>query len=125
MGDRLADAPDASYGLYTPMGYTIRPGLTHAAPGYLPHQGDLLRRLARIEGQVRGVAQMVAEERYCIDIITQLAAIDRALEAVRVKVLDEHIRHCVAAALASGDAGEAERKTAELLEAVQRFAKTS
>jgi DNA-binding FrmR family transcriptional regulator len=93
-------------------------------PGYLPHKADLQKRLARVEGQVRGIARMVDDERYCIDILTQLAAVQTALEAVGLKVLDEHVRHCVARALASGDVGEAETKANELLAAVQRFAKT-
>ena len=91
--------------------------------GYLPHKTQLLKRLARIEGQVRGIARMVEEERYCIDILTQLAAVSTALDAVGVRILDEHVRHCVSRALASGDPQEAEAKTSELLEAVQRFAK--
>jgi DNA-binding FrmR family transcriptional regulator len=95
-----------------------------AEHGYLPHKATLSKRLARIEGQVRGVARMVDEERYCIDILTQLAAIDSALEAVALKILDEHVTHCVTRALASGDAEEARIKTDELLAAVQRFAKT-
>jgi DNA-binding FrmR family transcriptional regulator len=95
-----------------------------AAHGYLPQKAELLTRLARIEGQVRGVARMVDEERYCIDILTQLAAVGTALEAVGLKVLNEHVTHCVARALGSGDPKEAEVKTTELLEAVQRFAKT-
>ena len=95
-----------------------------AAHGYLPHKAALSKRLARIEGQVRGVARMVDEERYCIDILTQLSAVDSALEAVALKVLEEHVKHCVTRALASGDVEEAQIKTDELLEAVQRFAKT-
>jgi DNA-binding FrmR family transcriptional regulator len=95
-----------------------------ATPGYQPEKAQLLKRLARIEGQVRGIARMVDEERYCIDILTQLAAVNTALEAVGLKLLDDHVRHCVARALASGDAHEAKAKTNELLEAVQRFAKT-
>jgi len=83
-----------------------------------------MKRLARIEGQVRGIARMVDEERYCIDILTQLSAVDVTLEAVGLKILDEHVRHCVTRALTSGNAEEAEVKTNELLEAVQRFAKT-
>jgi CsoR family transcriptional regulator, copper-sensing transcriptional repressor len=97
---------------------------THTPPGYLDHKPELAKRLARIEGQVRGIARMVEDERYCIDILTQLAAVTTALEAVGLRVLDEHVRHCVARALSSGDAAEAEAKTTELLEAVQRFAKT-
>jgi len=92
--------------------------------GYVPQKADLQKRLARIEGQVRGVARMVEDERYCIDVLTQLAAVQTALEAVGLKVLDEHVRHCVARALASGDSAEAEAKADELLAAVQRFAKT-
>jgi DNA-binding FrmR family transcriptional regulator len=102
----------------------MRTGSSAAAHGYLPHKPDLLNRLARIEGQVRGVAKMVDDERYCIDILTQLSAVRTALDAVALKVLDEHVRHCVTRALASGDAGEAESKANEMLEAVQRFAKT-
>jgi DNA-binding FrmR family transcriptional regulator len=64
------------------------------------------------------------EDRYCIDILTQLGAVDTALEAVAIKVLEEHVRHCVAGALASGAEQQATEKSAELLEAVQRFAKT-
>jgi len=92
--------------------------------GYVPQKADLQKRLARIEGQVRGVARMVEDESYCIDVLTQLAAVQTALEAVGLKVLDEHVRHCVARALASGDSAEAEAKANELLAAVQRFAKT-
>ena len=100
------------------------PAGSSAAPGYAPDKDKLLKRLARIEGQVRGVSRMIEEDRYCIDVLTQLAAVDTALEAVAMKVLEEHVEHCVAAALASGDEGEANAKAAELLDAVQRFAKT-
>ena len=92
--------------------------------GYTPHKGQLLKRLARIEGQVRGIAKMIEDDRYCIDVLTQLGAVDTALEAVALKVLEEHVQHCVAGALASGDPKQANEKAAELLEAVQRFAKT-
>jgi DNA-binding FrmR family transcriptional regulator len=92
--------------------------------GYTPHKDQLLKRLARIEGQVRGISRMIEDDRYCIDILTQLGAVDTALEAVALKVLEEHVNHCVAGALASGDAKEATEKSRELLEAVQRFAKT-
>jgi DNA-binding FrmR family transcriptional regulator len=67
---------------------------------------------------------MVEDERYCIDILTQLAAVQRALEAVELEILDEHVRHCVGGALASGDEAEAREKTDELLSAVRRFVKT-
>ncbi len=95
-----------------------------AAPGYTADKDKLLKRLARIEGQVRGVSRMIEDDRYCIDILTQLGAIDTALEVVAIKVLEDHVQHCVAAALASGDEGDASAKAAELLDAVQRFAKT-
>ena len=94
------------------------------APGYAPHKDQLLKRLARIEGQVRGISKMVEDDRYCIDILTQLGAVATALEAVAIKVLEEHVQHCVAGALASGDPVQANEKSAELLAAVQRFAKT-
>ncbi|HST15553.1 MAG TPA: metal-sensitive transcriptional regulator [Gaiellaceae bacterium] len=93
-------------------------------PGYAHDKAALLNRLARIEGQVRGIAKMVEDDRYCIDVLTQLAAVDTALSAVGMKLLDSHVKHCVADALASGDKGEAEAKSRELLEAVERFAKT-
>ncbi len=92
--------------------------------GYTADKDQLLKRLARIEGQVRGVAKMIDDDRYCIDILTQLGAVDTALEAVAIKVLEQHVQHCVAGALASGDPKEANEKSRELLEAVQRFAKT-
>src|SRR5437870_3128890 len=92
--------------------------------GYTADKAQLLTRLARIEGQVRGIAKMIEDDRYCIDILTQLGAVDTALEAVALKVLEDHVAHCVAGALASGDAEQANEKSRELLEAVQRFAKT-
>ena len=84
----------------------------------------LLKRLRRIEGQVRGIERMVEEDRYCIDILTQIAAARTALESVGERVLSDHVSHCVAGALASGDQQAAEEKTAELLAAVQRFTKS-
>jgi DNA-binding FrmR family transcriptional regulator len=92
--------------------------------GYAADKELLLKRLARIEGQVRGIARMIDDDRYCIDILTQVGAVNTALEAVGMKVLEEHVRHCVAGALASGDKAVADEKSRELLEAVQRFAKT-
>jgi len=84
----------------------------------------LIKRLHRIEGQVRGIERMVEDDRYCIDIITQISAVNTALESLAFKILDEHVRHCVAGALASGDPAEAGRKSEELLAAVQRFARS-
>jgi CsoR family transcriptional regulator, copper-sensing transcriptional repressor len=92
--------------------------------GYTKDKDKLIKRLHRIEGQVRGVEQMVEDDRYCIDILTQIAAANTALESLALKILDEHVRHLVAGALDSGDEADAETKTRELLEAVQRFART-
>jgi CsoR family transcriptional regulator, copper-sensing transcriptional repressor len=84
----------------------------------------LITRLHRIEGQVRGIERMVEDDRYCIDIVTQVAAVRTALENLAFEVLDDHVKHCVSDALASGDQEEAAKKSHELLEAVQRFART-
>ena len=82
------------------------------------------RRLRRVEGQVRGIERMVEDDRYCMDLLTQIAAVSKALDAVAYEVLDEHVRHCVAGALESGDERAAAEKRDELLAAVQRFART-
>jgi DNA-binding FrmR family transcriptional regulator len=91
--------------------------------GYHADKAALVKRLHRIEGQVRGVERMVGEDRYCIDILTQISAVSTALDALAFQILDSHVNHCVAGALTSGDRTEAQAKTQELLEAVQRFAK--
>jgi len=93
-------------------------------PGYTQDKDALVKRLHRIEGQVRGIERMVAEDRYCIDVLTQIAAARTALEQVGSKLLEGHVNHCVADAIASGDAEGANAKTAEMLDAVQRFVKT-
>ena len=85
----------------------------------------LKKRLHRIEGQVRGIERMVDEDRYCIDILTQIGAVRTALERVGLQVLDEHVNHCVHEALAAGDPKTAQEKSTELLAAVERFAKTT
>ena len=95
--------------------------MTH---GYVADKDALIKRLHRIEGQVRGIERMVEDERYCIDILTQIAAVSTALESVSVKLLEDHVRHCVVGALASGDVQAAEEKGEELLAAVQRFSRT-
>ena len=92
--------------------------------GYVSDKEALVKRLHRIEGQVRGIERMVEEERYCIDILTQIGAVTTALESLAFQVLDDHVSHCVAGALASGDAADAEEKSRELLKAVQRFSRT-
>jgi DNA-binding FrmR family transcriptional regulator len=92
--------------------------------GYTDDKQALSARLRRIEGQVRGVERMVAEDRYCIDILTQISAAIAALESLAFTILDGHVRHCVAGALTSGGEEEARTKTEELLEAVHRFSRT-
>ena len=95
--------------------------------GKMKHGYDkeaLAKRLHRIEGQVRGIERMVEDDRYCIDILTQIAAVNTALESLAFKLLDDHVNHCVADALSSGDKKVASAKSKELLEAVQRFART-
>jgi CsoR family transcriptional regulator, copper-sensing transcriptional repressor len=83
----------------------------------------ITNRLRRIEGQVRGIQRMVDEDAYCVDILTQVAAVQTALEQVAVRVLDGHVRHCVADAVSDGGDG-AEEKLDELMAAVQRFTRT-
>ena len=84
----------------------------------------LKKRLHRIEGQVRGIERMVDEDRYCIDILTQIGAVKTALESLGLEILEDHVTHCVHDALASGDAKTATQKSEELLAAVERFTKT-
>ena len=92
--------------------------------GYTAGKAALIKRLHRIEGQVRGIEKMVDEDRYCVDVLTQIAAVNTALESLAFKLLDDHVRHCVAGALRSGDSDDALQKTEELMAAVQRFART-
>jgi CsoR family transcriptional regulator, copper-sensing transcriptional repressor len=84
----------------------------------------LVKRLHRIEGQVRGLERMVEEDRYCIDVLTQISAVSTALESLALRILDDHVRHCVSDALTSGDQEAAEEKRRELIAAVERFART-
>jgi DNA-binding FrmR family transcriptional regulator len=90
------------------------------APGYTEHKDDLLKRLARVEGQVRGIAKMVEDDRYCIDVLTQISAAQKAIDAVALGLLDDHVRHCVI-----GSSGELQaERTDELLAAVGRLVKS-
>jgi DNA-binding FrmR family transcriptional regulator len=95
-----------------------------ATYGYAAEKPALVKRLHRVEGQIRGIEKMVEDDRYCIDILTQIAAATTALDALALQILDDHIRHCVTGALASADQAEAREKTDELLQAVRRFART-
>lgn len=83
----------------------------------------LLNRLRRIEGQVRGVARMVEEDRYCIEILTQIQALRAALNRVEGELLRNHVNHCVRSAFASGDEGDQRQKIEELVEVLERAAR--
>jgi len=83
----------------------------------------LLNRLNRIEGQVRGIARMVDEDRYCIDILTQVQAVRAALARVETEILRDHLGHCIEGAIVSGDRDEQRRKAAELIELLERTAR--
>lgn len=91
--------------------------------GYTPHKDDHLKRLRRIEGQVRGVARMVEQDAYCIDVLTQLSAATRALQSVAMGLLDEHLGHCVVAAAREGGE-EQETKLREASEAIRRLVRS-
>jgi CsoR family transcriptional regulator, copper-sensing transcriptional repressor len=91
--------------------------------GYTPHKADVLKRLRRVEGQVRGLARMVDEDAYCVDVLTQVAAATRALEAVALGLLEEHLRHCVAEAISHGGP-DADAKIAEAAAAVRRLVRS-
>ncbi|MBS2962000.1 metal-sensitive transcriptional regulator [Actinocrinis puniceicyclus] len=91
--------------------------------GYSGHRDDYLKRLRRIEGQVRGLQRMVDEDKYCIDILTQISAVNRALESVALKLLEEHIGHCVAGAVLEGPEA-AEAKVKEASEAIARLVRS-
>lgn len=89
-------------------------------PGYSEDKEAVLKRLARIEGQVRGIAKMVEEDRYCIDVLTQINAVQSATESVALKLLDDHVRHCVVGSEGDTQAGRLD----ELMEAVGRLVKS-
>ncbi|MBM7231584.1 MULTISPECIES: metal-sensitive transcriptional regulator [Dietzia] len=94
-----------------------------AEHGYTPHKDDLLKRLRRIEGQARGLQRMVEEDKYCIDILTQISAMTRALQSVSLGLLEEHLGHCVAGAIEHGGP-EAEAKLAEANAAIARLVRS-
>jgi DNA-binding FrmR family transcriptional regulator len=86
----------------------------------MDHKPKLLNRLNRIEGQVRGVARMVGEDRYCIDILTQLQAARAALARVEGELLKQHLNHCIESAIVSGDKEAQREKAAELVQLLER-----
>jgi len=100
------------------------PTSDHAShPGYADHKADVLARLKRIEGQVRGLQRMVDEDTYCIDVLTQVSAATKALQSVAVNLLDDHLRHCVIEGGAADPERAAELVT-EATRAVERLVKS-
>jgi CsoR family transcriptional regulator, copper-sensing transcriptional repressor len=97
--------------------------MEHGHPGYADRKADHLKRLRRIEGQVRGLQRMVEEEQYCIDVLTQISAATKALQSVALGLLDEHLGHCVADAVKEGG-GDAEAKLKEANEAIARLVRS-
>ena len=96
----------------------------HSGPhGYISNQDDYLRRLRRIEGQARGLQRMVEEEKYCIDILTQVSAMTSALQSVSLGLLNDHLHHCVLDAAAAGGP-EAEAKLKEASDAIARLVRS-
>ena len=96
----------------------------HASPhGYIHRKDDYLKRLRRIEGQARGLQKMVEDEKYCIDILTQVSAMTKALQSVALGLLDEHLSHCVVRAAEAGGP-EADEKIREASEAIARLVRS-
>jgi CsoR family transcriptional regulator, copper-sensing transcriptional repressor len=91
--------------------------------GYTGHKDEVRRRLRRIEGQVQGLQRMVDEDRYCIDVLTQISAATKALQSVALELLDDHLAHCVREAIAAGGP-QAEAKVAEASAAVARLVRS-
>jgi DNA-binding FrmR family transcriptional regulator len=91
--------------------------------GYTDDKDAYLKRLRRIEGQVRGIARMIEDDKYCIDVLTQVSAATKALEAVALGLLDEHLKHCVTEAVTEGGA-VAEEKVAEASAAIARLVRS-
>jgi DNA-binding FrmR family transcriptional regulator len=96
---------------------------TQAGHGYIGNKDDYVRRLRRIEGQSRGLQRMVENEEYCIDILTQVSAMTKALQSVALGLLNEHLSHCVVQAAASGGP-EADRKVKEAADAIARLVRS-
>jgi DNA-binding FrmR family transcriptional regulator len=91
--------------------------------GYTMNKDDYVKRLRRIEGQVRGLQRMIDEDTYCIDVLTQVSAVTKALQSVAVGLLDEHVRHCVRDAALGDDADEADAMVTEAIKAIERLVK--
>ena len=96
---------------------------TPAAHGYTADKDNYAKRLRRIEGQVRGIGKMIDDDKYCIDILTQISAVNSALQSVALGLLDEHLTHCVSHAVAEGG-DEADQKLAEATAAIARLVRS-
>ena len=94
---------------------------THTAPGYSADKQQVMARLRRVEGQIRGLQRLVETDTYCIDVLTQVAAASKALQGVGMHLLDEHLKHCVAGAAASGDATRTNELVTEATKAIERM----
>ncbi len=99
------------------------PGPVAGPHGYSPHRADHLKRLRRIEGQVRGLQRMVEQDVYCVDVLTQVSASTKALQSFALQLLEEHLRHCVADAARTGGP-EADAKVTEATAAIARLLRT-
>lgn len=124
--------------MHTPRGYTLRDmsasrnqqiaDSTTAPHGYTHEKEAYLKRLRRIEGQVRGIQRMIDDDKYCIDILTQISAVNKALNAVAVGLLDEHLGHCVVGAVRAasegGDSTVIDEKIAEATAAITRLVRS-
>ncbi|AAS06296.1 metal-sensitive transcriptional regulator [Mycobacterium avium] len=91
--------------------------------GYVAHKDGYAKRLRRVEGQIRGIAKMIEEDKYCIDVLTQISAANNALRSVALNLLDEHLDHCVSSALAEGG-DEAQAKLSEASAAIARLVRS-
>ncbi len=92
--------------------------------GYITDKDRYLKRLARIEGQARGIRSMVDDEKYCIDILTQISALTRAIQGVATGLLDDHLKHCVLDAAKLGDDAAARAKIQEATDAINRLVRS-
>jgi len=96
----------------------------HTHHGYIEDKTQYLQRMKRIEGQARGIARMIDEEQYCIDILTQISALTRAIQGVATGLLDDHLKHCVLDAAKSGNDDEALAKIEEATAAINRLVRS-
>jgi DNA-binding FrmR family transcriptional regulator len=120
----MTSTPDDAQGVSTPQ--TTPQTVPHqhvATPGYHDTKDAQLKRLRRIEGQVRGIARMVEDDKYCIDVLTQVSAATKALQAVALGLLDEHMSHCLVDAVAAGGA-ERDEKLHEASQAIARLVRS-